>query len=321
METEPILSEESNRYVLQPIIWKEVWELYKKHQKAFWTAEEIDFPADKSDWEKLNQDEQKLISNVLSFFAGSDGIIFENLSINFIDEIKIPEIRAYYGWQAAMETIHSETYALMIDTYISDHEEKLKIFNGIKELSGVKKKADWTKMYLNKEIPFSQRLVAFTIVEGIFFAGSFCVIFWLKYVKGLMTKALGKSNELIARDESLHTDFGVLMYSYIKNRLPESTMFSMMCAAVDVEKEFICDSFSCNLIGINPDSMKKYIEFQADRLLQKFGYKKIYNAECPFSFMDTMSLDGKTNFFEQRVTDYNRPEQNDDKSLEYLENF
>lgn len=317
---EPILSETSNRYVLQPIVWTKVWEAYKKHQQAFWTAEEIDFPADIPDWKKLNKDEQFFISNVLSFFAGSDGIIFENLSINFIDEIKVPEIRAYYGWQAAMETIHSETYALMIDTYITE-ESKNKIFNGIKELPGVKKKAEWTQKWLNQDIPFQERLVAFTIVEGIFFSGSFCAIFWLKYVKKLMTKALGKSNELISRDESLHTDFGVLLYSYIVNKLSENVIKDMMSSAVEIEKEFICDSFNCNLIGINADSMKTYIEFQADRLLEKLGYSKIYNSECPFSFMDTMSLDGKSNFFEQRVTDYNRPEQIEDKELEYLDDF
>ena len=317
---EPILSETSNRYVLQPIVWTKVWEAYKKHQQAFWTAEEIDFPADITDWQNLNENEQFFISNVLSFFAGSDGIIFENLSINFIDEIKVPEIRAYYGWQAAMETIHSETYALMIDTYIPE-ESKYKIFNGIQELPGVKKKAEWTQKWLSQAIPFQERLVAFTIVEGIFFSGSFCAIFWLKYVKKLMTKALGKSNELIARDESLHTDFGVLLYSYIENRLSDERMNYMMRSAVEIEKEFICDSFQCNLIGINAESMKRYIEFQADRLIEKFGYNKIYNAECPFSFMDTMSLDGKSNFFEQRVTDYNRPEQIEDKQLEYLDEF
>jgi ribonucleoside-diphosphate reductase beta chain len=317
---EPILSEASNRYVLQPIVWTKVWEAYKKHQQAFWTAEEIDFPADISDWEQLSESEKFFISNVLSFFAGSDGIIFENLSINFIDEIKVPEIRAYYGWQAAMETIHSETYALMIDTYIPE-DSKYKIFNGIKELSGVRKKADWTQKWLNKDISFQERLVAFTIVEGIFFSGSFCAIFWLKYVKKLMTKALGKSNELIARDESLHTDFGVLLYTYIENKLSEDKIKDMMISAVEIEKEFICDSFQCNLIGINADSMKTYIEFQADRLIEKLGYTKIYNSECPFNFMDTMSLDGKSNFFEQRVTDYNRPEQIEDKELEYLDDF
>lgn len=317
---EPILSETSNRYVLQPIVWTKVWEAYKKHQQAFWTAEEIDFPADTTDWEKLNESEQFFISNVLSFFAGSDGIIFENLSINFIDEIKVPEIRAYYGWQAAMETIHSETYALMIDTYIPE-DSKYKIFNGIKELPGVKKKAEWTQKWLNKNIPFQERLVAFTIVEGIFFSGSFCAIFWLKYVKKMMTKALGKSNELIARDESLHTDFGVLLYSYIENKLSEDKIKDMMSSAVEIEKEFICDSFQCNLIGINADSMKTYIQFQADRLMEKLGYTKIYNSTCPFNFMDTMSLDGKSNFFEQRVTDYNRPEQLINKELEYLDEF
>lgn len=317
---EPILTEPENRYVIYPIVWNDVWTSYKKHQQAFWTAEEIDFSADITDWEKLSKDEKYFISNVLSFFAGSDGIVFENISINFIDEIKIPEIRAYYGWQAAMETIHSETYALMIDTYIPE-KEKGKILNGIKELPGVKKKAEWAKKWLDNKIPFQERLVAFTIVEGLFFAGSFCAIFWLKYVKKLMTKALGKSNELIARDESLHTDFGILLYSHIVNKLSNEKINDMIESAVEIEKEFICESFSCNLIGINPDTMKKYIEFQADRLLVKFGYSKIYNVECPFNFMDTMSLDGKTNFFEQRVTDYNRPEQIQDKQLELVEDF
>ncbi len=318
---EPILTEPENRYVIYPIQWNEVWKAYKKHQQAFWTAEEIDFSADISDWEKLNEDEKYFISCVLSFFAGSDGIVFENISINFIEEIKIPEIRAYYGWQGAMETIHSETYALMIDTYISS-EDKNKILNGIKELPGVKKKAEWAKKWLNQDIPFAERLVAFTLVEGLFFAGSFCAIFWLKYVKKLMTKALGKSNELIARDESLHTDFGILLYSYIVNKIPEDKINEMVKSAVDIEKEFICDSFSCNLIGINANSMKEYIEFQADRILVQLGYSKIYNKTCPFSFMDTMSLDGKSNFFEQRVTDYNRPEQITDRELgEPLDDF
>ncbi len=312
---EPILSEPENRFVIHPIKYNDIWYAYKKHQQAFWTAEEIDFSADLSDWEKLNDAEKYFISNVLSFFAGSDGIIFENLSVNFIDEVKVPEVRAYYGWQAAMETIHSETYALMIDTYIKNEAEKLKLLNGIKELEGVKKKADWACKWLNNDIPFAVRLVAFTIVEGLFFAGSFCAIFWLKYVKGLMTKALAKSNELIARDESLHTEFGILLYSYIENKLSEEKITSMFKEAVEIEKQFICDSFSCNLIGINPDTMKTYIEFQADRLLQQFGYNKIYNCKCPFNFMDTMSLDGKSNFFEQRVTDYNRPEQIIQKEL------
>ncbi len=318
---QPLICEPENRYVIYPIKWNEVWQSYKKHQQAFWTAEEIDFSADISDWEKLNKDEKFFITNVLSFFAGSDGIVFENISINFIDEIKIPEVRAYYGWQAAMETIHSETYALMIDTYIPS-EDKSKILNGIQELSGVKKKADWAKKWLNNEITFAERLVAFTLVEGLFFAGSFCAIFWLKYVKKLMTKALGKSNELIARDESLHTDFGILLYSYIKNRISAEKIKEMVSSAVEIEKEFICDSFSCNLIGINSESMKKYIEFQADRILVKLGYSKIYNSVCPFNFMDTMSLDGKSNFFEQRVTDYNRPEQILDRELgEPLDDF
>ncbi len=319
---EPILDKVNNRFVLYPIVWDEVWKAYKKHQQAFWTAEEIDFSSDIDDWSKLNENEKHFISNVLSFFAGSDGIVFENISVNFIDEIQVPEIRAYYGWQGAMETIHSETYALMIDTYIKDSDKKLKLLNGIKELEGVKKKADWACKWLNRDISFQERLLAFTIVEGLFFAGSFCAIFWLKYVKGLMTKALGKSNELIARDESLHTDFGVLLYSYIINRVSVDTVNEMFKTAVDIEKEFICDSFSCNLIGINPIEMGRYIEFQANRLLEKLGYEKIFDTVvCPFNFMDSISLDNKSNFFEQRVTDYNRPEQIGNKTLEIIEEF
>lgn len=318
---EPLLDDVNNRFVLYPIKWVSVWEAYKKHQQAFWTAEEIDFAADISDWEILSDEEKYFISNILSFFAGSDGIVFENISINFIEEIKVPEIRAYYGWQAAMETIHSETYALMIDTYIKDQFQKNKILNGIKELDGVKSKAEWACKWLDSSLPFAERLIAFTIVEGIFFSGSFCAIFWLKYVKGLMTKALGKSNELISRDESLHTDFGILLYSYVVNKLSEQRIHEMFKTAVEIEKEFICESFKCSLIGINSEKMKTYIEFQSDRLLQKLNYSKIYNVECPFEFMDTISLDGKSNFFEQRVTDYNRPEQIKDKTLEILEEF
>lgn len=318
---EPLLNEVNNRFVLLPIVWQDVWKAYKKHQQAFWTAEEIDFAADLPDWNKLSNNEKFFISHILSFFAGSDGIVFENIKINFIEEVQIPEVRAYYGWQGAMETIHSETYANMIDTFIQDSSEKLKLLNGIKELDGVKKKAEWACKWLNKDLPFAKRLLAFTIVEGIFFAGSFCAIFWLKYVKGLMTKALGKSNELIARDESLHTDFGVLLYSYIENKLSSEEVSEMFKTAVEIEKEFICESFKCNLIGINADKMKTYIEFQADRLLQKLKYDKIYGVQCPFTFMDAISLDGKSNFFEQRVTDYNRPEQLTDKKLEILEDF
>ncbi len=317
---EPLLSKVNNRFVLFPIKWPEVWNAYKKHEQAFWTAEEIDFSADQSDWDKLNEDEKYFISNILSFFAGSDGIIFENISVNFIEEIQVPEVRFYYGFQAMMENIHSETYSLMIDTYIKDSDKKLELLNGIEQLKGVKRKAEWACKWLDSKIPFQERLIAFTVVEGIFFCGSFCAIFWLKYVKGLMTKALAKSNELIARDESLHTDFGILLYSYIKNKISEEKIYKMFREAVDIEKEFICDSFNCKLIGMNAETMKTYIEFQADRILQKLGYNKIYHVTCPFSFMDTTSLDGKSNFFEQRVTEYNRPEQVKEE-LQILDEF
>ncbi len=319
---EPLLDIINNRHVLYPIKWEKIWRAYKEHQQAFWTAEEIDFSADMQDWDSLSENEEKFISNILSFFAGSDGIIFENLSINFIEEIQIPEVRAYYGWQAAMETIHSETYSLMIDTYIKNEDKKINLLNGIKTMDGVNKKAEWACKWLNRSIPFPERLLAFTIVEGIFFSGSFCAIFWLKYVKGIMGKALGKSNELIARDESLHTDFGVLLYSYINNKPTKERVYEMFNSAVKIEKEFINESLPCNLIGMNSVEMSKYIDFQADRLLEKLGYNKLFDSKkCPFSFMDSISLDNKSNFFEQRVTDYNRPEQIVNKQLTIVDDF
>ena len=319
--TEPLLDKLENRFVLFPIKYHDVWAAYKKHQQAFWTAEEIDFSADKQDWESLNSDEREFISHVLAFFAGSDGIVFENINCNFAEEIQVPEIRCYYGFQAMMENIHSETYSLMIETYITDPAEKKKILNGINELPGVKKKADWACQWLNNSIPFQERLIAFAIVEGVFFSGSFCSIFWLKYSRGKMTKALCKSNELISRDESLHTEFAVLLYSHIQNKVSNDRVIEMFKSAVEIEKEFICDSLKCDLLGMNKTKMCEYIEFVADRLLIQLGYQKIYNTQNPFSFMDSISLDGKTNFFEQRVTEYNRSEQIDTTELKILNSF
>jgi ribonucleoside-diphosphate reductase beta chain len=322
---EPLLEKRNNRFVLFPIQYQPIWNYYKRQQVAFWTAEEIDFSADLTDWKSLNDNERTLIENILAFFAGSDGIIFENINNNFADEIQIPEARCCYGFQAMMENIHSESYSLMIDTLVNDSSRKLELFNAIEKIPAVKGKAEWACKYLNADtISFPERLIAFSIVEGLFFSGSFCVIFWLKHIKGKMTKALAKSNELIARDEGMHTDFAVLLYTtYVNNKLSENKVHMMFQSAVDLEVEFICDSLQCNLIGMNKELMKDYIMFVADRLLTQLGYSKIYNKECPFDFMKTSTLDGKSNFFEQRVTEYNRAEQLNSglESVDILDNF
>lgn len=309
--TEPLLDKQNKRYVLFPIKYLDIWNYYKKQERAFWTAEEIDFSSDLSDWDTLNDNEQTFIENILAFFAGSDGIIFENINCNFAEEIQIPEARCCYGFQAMMENIHSESYSLMIDTLIKDPIKKTKLFNALEEIDAVKEKGIWACKYLNKDsISFPERLVAFAIVEGIFFSGSFCAIFWLKNIKGKMSKALAKSNELIARDEGMHTEFAILLYNnYVSNKLSESKIHSLFNEAVNLEIKFICDSLNCNLIGMNSNSMTIYIKFVADRLLTQLNYSKLFNVENPFSFMDTIMLDGKSNFFEQRVTEYNRAEQ------------
>ena len=322
---EPLLSHNSRRFVLFPIKHNSIWDFYKKQERAFWTAEEIDFSADLNDWESLDQNTRTLVENVLAFFAGSDGIIFENINNNFAEEIQIPEARCAYGFQATMENIHSETYSLMIDTLVTDKKRQEELFNAIEAIPAVQGKAKWACKYLNKEsASFPERLVAFSVVEGLFFSGSFCVIFWLKNIKGKLTKALCKSNELIARDEGMHTDFAVLLYTqYVKNKLSEEKIHAMVKEAVDLEVEFICESLKCNLIGMNKDSMTSYIKYVADRLLTQLGYSKIYKEDCPFDFMKTITLDGKSNFFEQRVTEYNRAEQLNTglESAEILDDF
>lgn len=323
---EVLTKKNSRKYVLFPIKYPKVFEMYKKQEQAFWTAEEIDFAADIVDFSKLNDNEKIFIENVLAFFAGSDGIIFENINCNFSEEIEIPEIRLCYGFQAMMEGIHSECYSLMIETYVKDPTRKEQLFNAIEDLPAVKDKAKWACKWLDQSIPIGKRLIAFAIVEGIFFAGSFCSIFWLKYTKGLMTKAFGKSNEFIARDESLHVDFSVLLYSYIVNRLSEEEVHELFKEAVDIEIKFITESLKCSLLGMNSEKMIEYIKFVSDRLLNKLGYSKLYNiGVCPFSFMESISLDSKSNFFEQRVSEYNRPEQlntgNGLESVDILEDF
>ena len=309
--TEILTRKNSKKYVLFPIKYPKIYEMYKKQEQAFWTAEEIDFAADINDYNKLTNDEKFFVENVLAFFAGSDGIIFENINCNFAEEIEIPEVRLCYGFQAMMEGIHSECYSLMIETYVKNEERKDQLFNAIEKLPAVKQKAEWACKWLDQSIPIGKRLIAFAIVEGIFFAGSFCAIFWLKNTKGLMTKAFAKSNEFIARDESLHAEFSVLLYSYIVNRLTEEEVHKLFEEAVNIEIEFITESLKCSLLGMNAEKMIEYIKFVSDRLLNQLGYSKLYNVgeECPFSFMKTICLDSKSNFFEQRVSDYNRPEQ------------
>ena len=299
---EPLTQENSGRFVLFPIKYADMWDMYKKQVAVFWKAEEIDLSKDYIDWEKLNDDEKYFIKNILAFFAGSDGIVLENLAERFMSEVQIPEARCFYGFQLMMENIHSETYSLLIDSYVKDKEEKIKLFNAIDTIPCVRKKAKWAQKWISSDTIFSKRLIAFAAVEGIFFSGSFCAIFWLKN-RGLMP-GLTFSNELISRDEGLHTDFAVLLYGYIVNKLKQEEIEKIICDAVNIEKEFITESLPCNLIGMNRDLMIEYIEFVADRLIVQLGYKRVYNSKNPFPFMEMISLEGKTNFFEKRVGEY-----------------
>lgn len=301
---ETLLLEEDNRFVLFPIKHDDIWAMYKKSEACFWTAEEIDLSQDLRDWENLSQDERHFISHVLAFFAASDGIVNENLVLNFMREVTLPEARCFYGFQIMMENIHSETYSLLIDTYIKDSEERHHLFNAIETVPCVKKKAEWALRWI--ESPnFVERLVAFAAVEGIFFSGSFCAIFWLKE-RGLMP-GLSFSNELISRDEGLHCDFACLLYNnYIQNKLPKERILEIITDAVAIEKEFITEALPVDLIGMNAKLMAQYIEFVADRLLVALGQEKYYQASNPFPFMDMISLQGKTNFFERRVSEYRK---------------
>ena len=307
-KTELLLKENPNRYVLFPIKYDKIWDLYKKQQKCYWQAEEMKLNEDMNDWNlKLNNDEKYFIKNVLAFFAGSDGIVLENLGTRFLTEVQIPEARCFYGFQLMMENIHSETYSLLIDTFIQDKVEKKRLFNAIEEIDCIKKKANWAIKWINdKDSTFALRLIAFAVVEGIFFSGSFCSIFWLKE-RGLMP-GLTFSNELIARDEGMHTDFACLLYSMLSNKLSQKVIFNIIQEAVDIEKIFITESLPCNLIGMNSNLMTEYIEFVADRLLQQLGYNKLYNAKNPFSFMEMISIDSKVNFFEKRNEAYRKAE-------------
>ncbi|GIV28496.1 MAG: ribonucleoside-diphosphate reductase [Bacteroidia bacterium] len=305
MTTEKILQENKDRFVLFPIQYHDIWEMYKKAESSFWTAEEIDLAQDLQDWNnKLNDNERHFIKHVLAFFAASDGIVNENLAVNFLNEVQFPEARCFYGFQVMIENIHSETYSLLIDTYIKDSEEKHKLFHAIDTVPCVGKKAEWALRWI-KNGSFVERLIAFAAVEGIFFSGSFCSIFWLKK-RGLMP-GLSFSNELISRDEGLHCDFACLLYTkYIENKLSEEKVKQIITDAVAIEKEFVRDAIPVKLIGMNADLMCQYIEFVADRLLVALGYSKVYNATNPFDFMEMISLQGKTNFFEKRVSEYKK---------------
>lgn len=302
---EPILEENKSRFVLFPIQHDDIWSFYKKAEASFWTAEEIDLSPDQIDWEtKLNDDERHFIKHVLAFFAASDGIVNENLAENFLSEVQYTEAKFFYGNQVAMENIHSETYSLLIDTYIKDSAEKSHLFNAIETLDCVKRKADWALRWIDKG-SFAERLVAFAAVEGIFFSGSFCSIFWLKK-RGLMP-GLSFSNELISRDEGLHCDFACLLYNHhLVNKLSKDQVREIIMDAVEIEKEFVTDAIPVKLIGMNSDLMQQYIEFVADRLLLELGNERVYNTSNPFDFMEMISIQGKTNFFEKRVGEYQK---------------
>ena len=300
---EVLLQENKDRFVLLPIKYPKIWDMYKNHEASFWTAEEIDLAQDLKDWTRLSPDEQHFVKHVLAFFAASDGIVNENLAVNFMREVQLPEARCFYGFQIMIENIHSETYSLLIDTYIKDPVEKNRLFNAIETVPCVQQKAEWALRWIENG-SFAERLVAFAAVEGIFFSGSFCSIFWLKK-RGLMP-GLSFSNELISRDEGLHCDFACLLYSMLENKLTVEHVTSIIQDAVKNEHEFVTDALPVSLIGMNSKLMCQYIEFVADRLLISLGCPKVYNATNPFDFMEMISLQGKTNFFEKRVGDYQK---------------
>ena len=302
---EPLFQSQPNRYVILPIEHHDIWDMYKKQVASFWTVEEVDLSRDMKDWDSLTDNEKYFIKHILAFFAASDGIVDENLIERFMNDIQITEVRCFYGFQVAMENIHGEMYSLMIDTYVKDISEKDRLFRAIETIPCVKKKADWAiKWIQDKNSSYAKRLVAFACIEGIFFSGSFCAIFWLK--KRNLMPGLTLSNEFISRDEGLHTDFAVLLYSKIVNRLSQSEIHQLIKEAVSIEKEFITDSIPCAMIGMNAILMSQYIEFVADRLVAQLGYDKIYNTPNPFDFMEMISIEGKTNFFEDRVSSYSK---------------
>ena len=302
MRDEPILKDNPNRFVVFPIKHQDIWEYYKRAEASFWTAEEIDLSDDLTHYNNLTEGEKHFVNNVLAFFAASDGIVNENLAENFVSEVQYAEAKFFYGFQIMMENIHSETYSLLIDTYVKDPKEQEKYFKAIETIPCVKKKAEWALKWIDSP-SFAERLIAFAAVEGIFFSGSFCSIFWLKK-RGLMP-GLSFSNELISRDEGLHCDFACHLHNnHVVNKVPKERIREIISSALDIEKEFITDSLPVDLIGMNCDLMKQYLEFVADRLLLDLKCEKIYNAENPFDYMQNIALQNKTNFFEKRVAEY-----------------
>ncbi|KAL3380403.1 hypothetical protein AABB24_000838 [Solanum stoloniferum] len=303
-EEEPILKEQSQKYCTFPIRYPQLWEMYKKAVASFWAVEEVDLSLDIQHWEALSESEKHFLSHVLAFFAASDGIVLENLAARFLNDVQIQEARAFYGFQIAMENIHSEMYSLLLEAFIKDSRQKNKLFNAIDSIPCVSKKAKWALNWIQSSSSFAERLVAFACVEGIFFSGSFCAIFWLKK-RGLMP-GLAYSNELISRDEGLHRDFACLLYSIMRNQLARQKVHQIVHEAVEIETEFVCDALPCALIGMNAELMSRYIKFVADHLLVALGYDKKYNVENPFDWMELISLQGKANFFERRVGDYQK---------------
>ncbi|CDO98983.1 unnamed protein product [Coffea canephora] len=303
-EEEPILTEQSQRFCMFPIKYPQLWEMYKKAEASFWTAEEVDLSLDVQHWETLSHSEKHFISHVLAFFAASDGIVLENLAARFLKDVQIPEARAFYGFQIAIENIHSEMYSLLLETYIKDSREKNRLFNAMETVPCVAKKAKWALNWIQSSRSFAERLVAFACVEGIFFSGSFCAIFWLK--KRALMPGLTFSNELISRDEGLHCDFACLLYSLLQKQVQWQKVHQIVHEAVEIEIEFVCDALPCALIGMNAALMSQYIKFVADRLLVSLGCQKMYDVENPFDWMEFISLQGKANFFERRVGDYQK---------------
>ena len=300
---EPLLAADDNRFVMFPIKHNDIWEMYKKQVDCFWRAEEIDLTKDLKDWESLTHDEKHFISMILAFFAASDGIVLENLAMRFMNDVQVSEARAFYGFQIAMENIHSETYSLLIETYIKNSEEKHRLFNAIEHFPSIKKKSDWAQKWIHdNRSSFATRLIAFACVEGIFFSGAFCSIFWIKK-RGLLP-GLTFSNELISRDEALHCEFAVLLYSKLLKKINKIRVHEIIKEAVEIEIEFICEALPCRLIGMNSQMMTQYIQFVADRLSVQLGYDKIYNVTNPCDFMELISLESKANFFEKRNDSY-----------------
>jgi ribonucleoside-diphosphate reductase beta chain len=312
-KTEHILQENKDRFVMFPLKYHDIWDMYKNQQHSFWTAEEIDLAQDLTDWnEKLNDNEKHFIKMILAFFAASDGIVNENLAENFLKEVQYPEAKSFYGFQIMMENIHSETYSLLIDTYIKDSDEKDRLFHAIDNYESIKKKADWALKWIDSD-SFAERLIAFAAVEGIFFSGSFCSIFWLKK-RGLMP-GLAFSNELISRDEGLHCQFACLLHNkHIQNKVTPERIKEIICSAVDIERVFITESLPVSLIGMNDKLMQQYIEYVADFWLVELGCQKVYNSENPFDFMEMLSLQNKSNFFEKRVAEYQKTS---DKEIDF----